>query len=139
MIPTINASLITCQMAIAHGYLGPLSRDFLQVAEPHATFLKMRKPLLQLDEEFLAVRKTHEQLLADALLLRFKTPCFDGVLSCAPPMTSAALNFANHLPENICPASYCVDVAQQIAYLVLHCAQLALSLLRMFLERFEGA
>ena len=67
-------------MAIAHGYLRPLSRDFLQAAEPHATFLKMRKPLLQLDEEFLAVCKTHEQLLADALLpLRFKTPGFDGV------------------------------------------------------------
>ena len=54
-------------------------------------------------------------------------------------MIGAAFHFADHPPQNICPALYCVDFAQQIAYLVLHCAQLALSLLRMFLERFDGA
>jgi hypothetical protein len=92
-------------MAIAHGYFGPLSRDFLQMAESHATFLKLRKPLLQLDEEFLEVCKTHEQQLVEGLLwLRFKNPGFDGVLSCVPPMTSTALHFADRLPQNICPA-----------------------------------
>ena len=73
------------------------------------------------------------------LLLRFKNPGFDSLLSCPAPMIGAAFHFADLLPQDICPALYCVDFAPQIAYLVLHCAQLALSLLRMFLERFDGA
>ena len=92
-----------------------------------------------MDEEFLEVCKTHEQLLVNGLLLlRFKNPGFDGILGC-PSVIGAAFHFADRPPQNICPALYCVDLAQQIAYLVLHCAQLALSLLRMFLKRFDGA
>ncbi len=103
-------------MAIAHGDLGPLSRDFLQVAEQHATFLKMCKQLLQLDEEFPAVCKTHEQLLVDGvLLLRFEDPGFDSLLRCPSQIIGAAFHFADPPPQNICTALYCVDFAPQIA------------------------
>ena len=73
------------------------------------------------------------------LLLRFENPGFDSLLSCPEPMIRAAFHFADLPPQDICPALYCVDFAPQSAYLVLHCAQLALSLLRMFLERFDSA
>lgn len=52
-------------MANAHDHLRPLSRDFLQVAEPLPAFLKTCKQFLYLDEEFPEVGKTREQLLVD--------------------------------------------------------------------------